>query len=106
MRRGLQFALAVKTLEYVNYMVSLELLFRDIKTTNLNILQHETIKFKLLHTTSSFDTFKNNNHKNNLSETELRALNYLTQSNDIIIQKADKGNGVVVIDKIAYKKRK
>ena len=74
MRRGLQFALAVKTLEYVNYMVSFELLFRDTKTTNLNTLQNETIKFKLLHTASSFDMFKGNNHKSNLSETELRTI--------------------------------
>ena len=74
MRRGLQFALAVKTLEYVNYMVSFELLFRDTKTANLNTLQNETIKFKLLHTAFSFDTFKGNNHKSNLSETELRTI--------------------------------
>ena len=105
MRRGLQVVLAVKTLEYVNYMVSFESLFRDIKTTNLNTLQNETVKFKLLHTASSLDTFKNNNHKSNLSETELRALNYLTQSNDVIIQKADKANSVVAIDKNAYKKK-
>ena len=34
--RALQFALPPKTLEYADYMVSFELLYRDIKTTNLN----------------------------------------------------------------------
>ena len=102
--RGLQFALPPQTLEYADYMVSFELLYRDIKTTNLNTLQNETIKSKLLGTAfSSFDTFKKNKPKNNLSE--LQALNSLLQNKDIIIEKADKGNTIVVIDKDAYKKK-
>ena len=52
--RGLQFAVPPKTLEYADYMVSFELLYRDIKTTNLNTLQNETIKSKLLDTTFFF----------------------------------------------------
>ena len=59
-----------KTLKYADYMVSCELLYRDIKTTNLNTLQNETMKSKLLDTAFSlFDTFKKKNKpKNNLSE--------------------------------------
>ena len=103
--RGLQFALPPQTLEYADDMVSFELLYRDIKTTHLNTLQNETIKCKLLDTAFSlFDTFKKNKPKNNLSEIELQALNSLLQKKDIIIQKADKGNTIVVIDKDAYKK--
>ena len=57
--RGLQFAIPPKTLEYADYMVSFELLYRDIKTTNLNTFQNETMKSKLLDTAFSlFDTFK------------------------------------------------
>ena len=102
--RGLQFA---ETLEYADYMVSFELLYRDIKTTNLNTLQNETIKSKLLDTAfSSFDTFKKKSKlKNNFTEIELQALNSLLQNKDIIIQKADKGNTIVIIDKNAYKKK-
>ena len=104
--RGLQFALPAKTLEYADYMASFELLYRDIKTTNLNTLQNETIKSKLWDTAfSSFDTFKRNKPKNNLSEIASQALNSLLQNKDIIIQKADKGNTIVVIDKDAYKKK-
>ena len=53
---------------------------------------------------SSFDRFKKNKPKNNLSETELQTFNSLLQKKDIIIQKADKGN-TVVIDMDAYKKK-
>ena len=105
--RSLQFVLPPKTLEYGYYMVSFELLYRDIKTTNLNTLQNETIKSKLLDTAfSSFYKFKKNKSKNDLSETELQALNSFLQNKDITIQKADKGNTTVIIDKDAYKKKK
>ena len=50
---------------------------------------------------SLFDTFKKTNLKNNLSEIELQALNSLLQNEDITIQKAEKGNTIVVIDIVA-----
>ena len=56
-------------------------------------------------TFSSFEKFKRNKPKNNLSEIESQALNSLLQNKDITIQKADKGNTIVVIDKDAYKKK-
>ena len=43
------------------------------------------------------------NLKKELTRAELHALNSLKQNNDIIIQKADKGNTVVIIDKDACK---
>ena len=54
---------------------------------------------------TAFSSFKKNKPKNNLSENEFQTLNSLLQNNDIIIQKADKGNTIVVIDKDAYKKK-
>ena len=48
---------------------------------------------------------KKSKPKDNLSEIELQALNSLLQNNYIIIQKADKGNTIVVIDNDAYKKK-
>ena len=39
----------------------------------------------------------------NLSECELHALENLTISNDLVIQKANKGNSVVIINKKDYK---
>ena len=54
---------------------------------------------------SLFAMLKKNRSKNDLSETELQALNSLLQNKDIIIQKADKGNTIVVIHKDAYQKK-
>ena len=54
---------------------------------------------------SSFDWFKRNKPKNNLSVIESQALNSLLQNKYIIIQKADKGSTIVVIDKYFYKKK-
>ena len=48
--------------------------------------------------------FKKNKPKNSLSETELQASDSLLQNKDII-QKADKGNTIVIIDKDVYKKK-
>ena len=62
------------------------------------------MKSKLLDSAFSlFDTFKKNKLKNNSSETEWQASNSLLQNKDIIIQKAEKGNTIVVIDKDVYK---
>ena len=85
-------------------MVSFQLLFRDITTTNISNIQNEIIKSKLRDTAfSSLTSFDKNKPKINLTKTELHALNSLKQNNDIIIQKADKGNTVVIIDKDTYK---
>ena len=62
------------------------------------------MKSKLLDSAFSlFDTIKKNKLKNNSSETEWQASNSLLQNKDIIIQKAEKGNTIVVIDKDVYK---
>ena len=76
--KGLQFALPPRNLEYADCMVSFELLFRDITTTNLSNIQSETIKSKLRDTAfSSLTSFDKNKPKNNLTKAELHALNPL-----------------------------
>ena len=102
--KGLQFALPPRNLEYADYMVSFELVFRDIATTNLSNIQNETIKSKLPDTAfSSLTSLDKNKPKNKLTKAELHALNSLKQNNDIIIQEVDKGKTVVIIDKDAIK---
>ena len=85
--------------------VSFELLYRGIITTNLYTFQNITIKSKFFDTVfSSFDIFKTNKPKSDLSD--INALNSLLQNEDIIIHKADKANIIViVIDNDAYKKK-
>ena len=55
---------------------------------------------------SSFSSFKQQSKKqSNLSDSELESLNNLMRNNDIVIQKADKGNTVVLCDKKDYVQR-
>ena len=51
---------------------------------------------------TQFSRFKQNNRfDNNLTEEELDTLNDLIKNNNIVIQKSDKGNTVVLCDKSA-----
>ena len=61
-------------LEYANLMLLLELLFHDIKNTDLSIPQNKAVKSKILDTAfSSFDSVNNNKMRSNLSKEELGA---------------------------------
>ena len=52
--------------------------------------------------TSFYAKIKSCRIKSNLSSSEAKALRNLTKQKDIIIQKADKGNSVVILDKESY----
>ena len=74
-------------------MLPFELLFRDIKNTDLSIPQTKAVKSKILDTAfSSFDSFNNNKMRSNLSKKELKALHNLRKQKHLVIQNADKGN--------------
>ena len=53
---------------------------------------------------SSFRQY-NKNLKQNVSKEELAAVTYLSKSKDVVIQKSDKDNSVVTVDKETYIKR-
>ena len=90
--KGLQFSIPPAEIEYTDFMLPSELLYRDINSEevpgeNLNILKN-----KLLDTsTSSYAKIKSCRIKSNLSIDEVKALKNVTKQKDIIIQKADKG---------------
>ena len=66
--KGLQFALAPKRLEYADYMLPFELLFRDIKTNHLTTSQSSSIKSKFLDTAfTSYNFFERKRPVSNLS---------------------------------------
>ena len=86
---GLQFAIPPTEIEYTDFMLPFELLYRDIKleevpSENLNISKN-----KLLDTaTSSSAKIKSCRIKSNLSSDESRAARNLTKRKDIIIKKS------------------
>ena len=59
-------------------MLPFELLFRDIKNSDLSIPQTKAVKSKISDTAfSSFDSFNAINNRSNLSKEELKALHNL-----------------------------
>ena len=102
--RGLNFALPPKKLRYEDYMLPFELLFRDFH--NLDKKEEELVfaKNELRHVAfSSFKLYnKNENKLENISKNEHKAFLELLDLSNIIIQKADKGNVIVIIDRNTY----
>ena len=93
-------------LKYADYLVHFELFNRDIR--NLEVLPNEDLDFVKTKTKgTALSTFRqyNKNPQQNLSKEELAALTNLSKNKDIIIQKSDKGNSVVIVDKDTYIKR-
>ena len=102
--KGLQLALPPKKLEYADYMLLFELLFRDINTNHLTTSQSSSRKSKLLDTAfASYYFFERKRPVSNLSEAELNALENLTHNKIFVIKKANKGNVVVIVNKNDYK---
>ena len=88
--KGLQLALPPKKLEYADYMLLFELLFRDINTNHLTTSQSSSRKSKLLDTAfASYYFFERKRPVSNLSEAELNALENLTQNKIFVIKKND-----------------
>ena len=98
--KGLNFGLPPKHLHYADYLANFELFYRNIR--NLGILSNEDLDFVKTRTKeaalSSYRNY-NNNVPQHLSNEEFPALQNLRKTKNIVIQKSDKGNSVVVVDK-------
>ena len=103
--KGLNFALPPKKLNYADYLTPYELLFRDIKELSVDdsILERVKVDMKKI-CLSSFENFKFKDELN-ITPDELKALKDLSSRKHILIQKADKGNSIVVLNKRDYVKR-
>ena len=101
--KGLNFCLPPKQLKYADYLVHFELFYRDM--CNLEILSNEDLDFVKTKTKeTALSSFRqcNKNPQQNLSKEELAALTNLSKNKDIVIQKSDQGNSVVIVDKDTY----
>ena len=82
-------------------MVHFELFYRDIR--NLEILSNEELDFVKIKTKeTALSSFREYNRN---PQEKLAALTNLSKNKDIVIQKSDKGNSVVIVDKDTYIKR-
>ena len=99
----MQFAIPPDEIEYTDFMIPFELLYREIKSEEVPCKNFNILKNKLLDiATSSYPKIKSWGIKSNLSSNEAKALRNLTKQKDIIIQNADKGNTIVILDKESY----
>ena len=100
---GLNFSIPPKKLNFPSHLVPFELLFRSVKDapfkTNRNL---DKFKTEMKH--MSYQSYDKYNFKNelNITEHEYSLLENLSNKKDIVIQKTDKGNAVVLIDRMDY----
>ena len=80
-----------------------ELFYRNIR--NLEVFSNDDLDFVKTKTKetalSSFRQY-NKSPQQNLSKEDLAGLTGLSKNKDIVIQKSDKGNSVVIVDKETY----
>ena len=103
--KGLNFALPPKKLRYEDYLLNFELLFRNTLESK-SVKDGEMEEFKSKLKTLSFTSLRFYNRKKkkleNISQDEHAALKELAALENLIIQKADKGNVIVLVDKADY----
>ena len=101
----MNFFLPLQNLKFENHLLSFELLYRDVlddEKKDDDALMHLKSKVKDIGL-SSFRFYNKKDHRfENLTEDEYEAFLNLKSNKNIIIQKADKGNSVVVIDRLKY----
>ena len=100
----MNFSLPPKQPKYANYLLNFELFFRDI--CKLDILSNgnlEFLKTKTKDMALSSLRYFNLNVPQHLSDSEFQALKNLSRlKKEVIIQKSDKGNSVVLVNKSDY----
>ena len=98
--KGLRFAIPPRQIDYPDYWLEYELLYRS--TTDLPMTSEDSERFKTKLTDTALSSYKllndNCKYEDNLSCEELSSLKTLMRNN----KKADKANTVVIIDKEKY----
>ena len=104
--KGLKFAIPPRKLKVEHHLYTFEKLFETLKKheiygENSNTL--ETFKDKLRHLAkSTFSRFVKHPPKPVLSDEESKAMLSLSKDKSIVISRPDKGNGVVLMDRVDY----
>ena len=90
-------------MDYADYLVNFELFYRNIR--NLGILSNEDLDFVKTRTKEAALSSYRNYNKNvpqHLSKEEFLTLQNLRKNKNIVVQKFDKGNSVVIVDIADY----
>ena len=89
-------------MEYSEFLLSSVLLFCN-KNVRIYLTRMSLIKARLQDTAlTSYQNFSRGQEPPENLTSEFKALKRLSKNKDIVIQKADKGNTVVILDKCSY----
>ena len=97
--RALNFALLPKNVNYADYLLPFELLFRDIDLCEVPNYDIEFIRSASRDFAFTYFRDSSKINENNLSKEEHLALKDLIKNRILVIQNADKVNTVVILDK-------
>lgn len=96
---GLTFSVLYKTLDYVDYLVYFELFLETFFLMKIRIFLKQKLRKQHYHLIWTYS----NNISQNLSKDKLIALqNSVFKNKDLIIEKLDKGNSVLISDRQDY----
>ena len=100
--KGLNFAIPPKDINYADFMLPCELLYSDVHSLELSNLDKEFIKSTIRD--YAFLSYKDNGKtfEKNLPKEEFDALKVLLKNKDIIVEKEDIGNTVVIMNRKGY----
>ena len=95
----MNFAIPAKNVNYADYLLPFELLFRDIDLCEISSYDKEFIRSRSRD--CAFTSFRDSGkiHENNLSKEEHLDLKDLIKNRDFVAQKAGKGNPVGILNK-------
>ena len=101
--KGLNFAIPPDKLEYSDFLLPFELLYRDIQNLDVIDQKKQLLKARIKDgALSSFSSYNKNSAALNLTKEEFASLKSLSKNDSLIIQKSDKGNSIAIVDKDDY----
>ena len=103
--KGLNYALPPIKLKYGDYMKPVELFYCEIRKLSNEDYELEKVKTEIKK--EAYSSFDNYNFWNelNISKEEFSVLKGLSSNKDIILQRTDKCNSVVLVNKEDYPER-
>ena len=98
----LNFAIPPKDINYTDYLLPFDFSYRHINTLRISNFDLDCIKVRIID--SAFSCYKETSKfmENNLPKAEFDALKSLFKNKELIIQKVDKGNTVVLLNRKDY----
>ena len=100
--KGIRFSIPLKKIEYADFLTQFELLYRDTVMCEMKSENRDFLKNKLKDVFSTLKSYSFDKVEKTLSEAESIALKNLIERKDLVIQKADKGNAVVITYRTKY----